>query len=156
MNYWLMKSEPDVFGVAHLKVRPGKTAPWDGVRNYQARNFLRAMKRGDLAFFYHSSCAEPGVAGIVKIVTAAYPDHTAWDPKNEHCDPRSTPDKPLWYMVDVKLVRELKRPVSLSAIKACAVLKKMRLVQRGSRLSVMPVSAREWKTILGLEKEKAK
>ena len=156
MNYWLMKSEPDVFSTAHLKARAGKTAPWDGVRNYQARNFLRAMKRGDLAFFYHSSCAEPGVAGIVKIAKVAYPDHTAWDPKNEHYDPRSTPGKPVWVTVDVKLVRELKRPVSLSAIKACAALKKMRLVQRGSRLSVMPVTAQEWKTVLKLEKEKTK
>lgn len=151
-----MKSEPDVFGTAHLKARPDQTAPWDGVRNFQARNFLRAMKRGDLAFFYHSSCAEPGVAGIVKIVATAYPDHTARDPRNEHYDPRSTPDKPLWYMVNVKLVRELKRTVSLSSIKACAALKKMRLVQRGNRLSVMPVTAREWQTILDLEREQTK
>ncbi len=156
MNYWLMKSEPDVFGIAHLKARPGKTAPWDGVRNFQARNFMRAMQRGDLAFFYHSSCAEPGVAGVVKIVKDAYPDHTAWDKRSGHYDARSTPAKPYWYMVDVKLVREFARPVSLRAIKACATLKQMRLVQRGSRLSVMPVTAQEWKIILDQEQEKAK
>jgi predicted RNA-binding protein with PUA-like domain len=153
MNYWLMKSEPDVFGVDALKARPDKTAPWDGVRNFQARNFMREMKRGDLAFFYHSSCAEPGVAGIVKIVREAYPDHTSWDPKSEQYDPRSKPDKPYWYMVDVKLVRQLRRPVTLQRIKSCAALKKMRLVQRGNRLSVLPLSAQEWKTILALEKE---
>jgi predicted RNA-binding protein with PUA-like domain len=156
MNYWLMKSEPDVFGLEHLKARPGKTAPWDGVRNYQARNFMREMKRGDLVFFYHSSCDEPGVAAIAKIVKTAYPDHTAWDPNSDHFDPKSTPERPLWFMVDVKLVRPLKRIVSLESIKAQASLKKMRLVQRGNRLSVMPVSAREWKTILTLEKEKTK
>lgn len=151
-----MKSEPDVFGVAHLKACPGKTAPWDGVRNYQARNFLHEMKRGDLALFYHSSCAEPGAVAIVKIAKAAYPDHTAWDPKSEHYDPRSTPEKPVWFMVDVKLERELERPVLLTTIKSCPALKKMRLVQRGNRLSVMPVTAQEWKAILELEKEKIK
>ena len=151
-----MKSEPDVFGLDHLKARPGETAPWDGVRNFQARNFMRAMKRGDLVFFYHSSCAEPGVAAIAKVVKEAYPDHTSWDRNSDHFDPKSTPERPLWYMVDVKLVRVLKRLVSLERIKAEPRLKKMRLVQRGNRLSVMPVSAREWKTILSLEKEKTK
>lgn len=151
-----MKSEPDVFGVEHLKARPGKTAPWDGVRNYQARNFMREMKHGDLLFFYHSSCAEPGVAAIAKVVKPAYPDHTAWDRNSDHFDPKSTPERPLWFMVDVKLVRELKQLVSLETIKAQPSLKKMRLVQRGNRLSVMPVSAQEWKSILKLEKEKTK
>ena len=154
MQYWLMKSEPDVFGVAHLKARPRKTAPWDGVRNFQARNFMRAMQRGDLVLFYHSSCAVPGVAGIAKVAHAAYPDHTAWDPQSDHYDLRSTPAKPLWFMVDVQLVRELKRPVTLEAIKATPTLKHMRLVQRGNRLSVMPVTAREWKAILKLENAK--
>jgi predicted RNA-binding protein with PUA-like domain len=151
-----MKTEPDVFGVEHLKARPGKTAPWDGVRNFQARNFMRAMHPGDLVFFYHSSCAEPGVAAIAKVVKAAYPDPTAWDAGGDHYDPKSTPERPLWYMVDVKLVRQLKRPISLERIKANPRLKKMRLVQRGNRLSVMPVGAREWKTILAMEKEKTK
>jgi predicted RNA-binding protein with PUA-like domain len=150
MNHWLMKSEPDVFGIEHLQARPQRSAPWDGVRNYQARNFLRAMKRGDLAFFYHSSCPEPGVAGIVKIVKAAYPDPTAWDPKSEHFDARSTPEKPVWFMVDVKLARAWPHVVSLERIKAETTLRQMRLVQRGNRLSVMPVTAREWKSILRL------
>jgi predicted RNA-binding protein with PUA-like domain len=156
MNYWLMKSEPDVFSLEHLQARPAKTATWDGVRNFQARNFLRAMKRGDLAFFYHSSCAEPGVAGVVEIVKEAYPDHTAWDPQSEYYDPRSKPENPTWYMVDVKFVRALKHPVALGAIKASAALKKMPLVQRGTRLSVIPVTAQQWKTILGLEKKDKK
>lgn len=151
MNYWLMKTEPDCFGIEHLKARPKRTAPWDGVRNFQARNFLRAMRVGDQAFFYHSSCAQPGIAGIVKIVRAAYPDHTAWDPDNEHFDSKSSPDKPIWYMVDVKLTREFKHPLLLSTIKANPALKDMRLVQRGSRLSVMPVTEKEWKTILKME-----
>ena len=152
MNYWLMKSEPESFSIADLKARPKKTGHWDGVRNYQARNFMRAMKKGDLAFFYHSSCETPGVYGIIEVARAAYPDHTAWDPENHHYDPKSTPERPLWDMVDVRFQREFKRPVTLSAIKAQAALKTMRLVQRGSRLSVMPVTAREWNAILKLEK----
>jgi predicted RNA-binding protein with PUA-like domain len=152
MNYWLMKSEPESFSIADLQTRPKKTERWDGVRNYQARNFMRAMKKGDLAFFYHSSCAVPGVYGIIEIARVAYPDSTAWDPENHHYDPKSTPERPLWDMVDVRFQREFKRPVTLSAIKVQAVLKNMRLVQRGSRLSVMPVTAREWNAILKLEK----
>ena len=153
MNYWLMKSEPDVFGVADLKSRPRQTERWDGVRNYQARNFLRAMQSGDEAFFYHSSCAEPGVAGIVRIVRAAYPDPSALDPKSPFYDARSTPEIPAWFMVDVKLVREMKRLIPLSELKTNAALKNMRLVQRSNRLSVMPVAAREWNAILELEKD---
>jgi predicted RNA-binding protein with PUA-like domain len=152
MNYWLMKTEPESFSIADLKSRPKKTESWDGVRNYQARNFMRAMKKGDLAFFYHSSCDVPGVYGIIEIVRASYPDHTAWDPENHHYDPKSTPERPLWDMVDVRFQREFKRPVTLSAIKAQVVLKNMLLVQRGSRLSVMPVTAMEWNAILKLEK----
>jgi predicted RNA-binding protein with PUA-like domain len=154
MKYWLMKSEPDVFGVEHFKARPRRTASWDGVRNFQARNFMRAMQRGDRVLFYHSSCPQPGVAAIATVVKEAYPDHTAWDPKSEHYDARSTPQKPLWFMVDVKLERELKRLISLEAIKAQPALRDMRLVQRGNRLSVMPVTAAEWKVILKLEQER--
>ena len=98
-----MKTEPDCFCLHHLKAKPKRTEHWDGVRNYQARNFLRAMKKNDLAFFYHSSCAEPGIAGIVKITRAGYPDHTAWHPESEHFDLKSSPDTPIWYIVDVKL-----------------------------------------------------
>ena len=153
MNYWLMKSEPDCFGLDHLKKRPKQTEHWDGVRNYQARNFLRDdMQKGDLAFFYHSSCAEPGIAGIVRIARAGYPDHTAWAAKSEHFDPKSSPDNPIWYMVDVKLEREFKHPITLATLKNNPALKGMKLLQRGNRLSILPVSEKEWKIILTMEK----
>lgn len=149
MRYWLMKSEPDVFGLHHLKAKPKRTEHWDGVRNYQARNFLRDdMRKGDLAFFYHSSCAEPGIAGIVKIVRAGYPDDSAWDPKGNHFDPKSTPANPIWYMVDVRLEREFNEVISLAEIRANPALKAMRLVQRGNRLSILPVTEKEWSAIL--------
>jgi predicted RNA-binding protein with PUA-like domain len=152
MNYWLMKTEPDCFGLEHLKAKPKRTEHWDGVRNYQARNFLRdGMQKGDLAFLYHSSCPEPGIAGIVSIARAAYPDHTAWDPDNEHFDPKSSPANPIWYMVDVKLERGFKHLLPLTAIKANPALKDMRLVQRGNRLSILPVTEKEWKIILKME-----
>jgi predicted RNA-binding protein with PUA-like domain len=152
VNYWLLKSEPATFGIGHLAARPRRTAPWDGVRNYQARNYLKTMRRGDRALFYHSSCAEPAVVGIVEVVRAAYPDPTAWDPRSGHYDRRSTPAAPVWFMVDVRLVRALKRPVTLAAIKRSRALRRMPLVQRGSRLSVMPVTAPEWNAILQLER----
>lgn len=152
MRHWLLKTEPDCFGIAHLKAKPKRTEHWDGVRNYQARNFMRdGMRKGDLAFFYHSSCPEPGIAGIVKITRAAYPDHTALDPENEHFDSKSSPANPIWYMVDVKLEREFKHLLPLTVIKANPALKDMLLVQRGSRLSVMPVTTKEWNTILKME-----
>jgi len=152
MGYWLMKSEPDVFGIGHLKARPRHTEHWDGVRNYQARNFLRDdMRKGDLAFFYHSSCAEPGIAGIVKIVRAGYPDDSAWNPKSSHFDPKSTPANPIWYMVDVKLEREFRNSIPLAALKQNSVLKDMKLLQRGNRLSILPVTEKEWNTILKME-----
>ena len=110
MNYWLLKSEPDVFGIEHLLKMPKKTEHWDGVRNYQARNFMRDnMKEGDMAFFYHSNCKEPGIAGIVKIVREAYPDHTAFDAKCKYYDPKSDPANPRWFMVDVKFVKKFKK-----------------------------------------------
>jgi predicted RNA-binding protein with PUA-like domain len=153
MNYWLMKTEPDCFSLAHLKARPKRTEHWDGVRNYQARNFLRDdMRQGDLAFFYHSSCAEPGIAGIVKIVRAGYPDHTAWNPESEHFDAKSSPANPIWYMVDVKLEREFKHPITLAALKHNPGLRHMQLLQRGNRLSILPVSVKEWNAILKMEK----
>jgi len=152
MNYWLMKTEPDCFGIDQLKAKPKRTEHWDGVRNYQARNFLRdGMRKGDLAFFYHSSCAEPGIAGIVKIARAGYPDHTAWDPDNEHFDPKSSPANPIWVMVDVKLEREFKHPITLTALKQNPALKGMTLLQRGNRLSILPVTENEWGTILKME-----
>ena len=154
MGYWLMKSEPDAFGIGHLKARPRRTERWDGVRNYQARNFLRDdMRKGDLAFFYHSSCAEPGIAGIVKIVRAGYPDDSAWNPKSSHFDPKSTPANPIWYMVDVKLEREFRNSIPLAALKQNPGLRDMKLLQRGNRLSILPVTEKEWNAILKMESD---
>ena len=152
MNYWLMKSEPDVFGVEDLVKRPEKTEPWDGVRNYQARNMMRDdMKKGDLAFFYHSNCKEPGIAGIMKIVREGYPDHTAFDTKQKYFDPKSDPKNPRWYMVDVRHVRKLKRIITLTELKTHDELSELRLLRRGNRLSVMPISKTHWDFILSLE-----
>ena len=152
MNYWLMKSEPDVFGIEDLVKRPDKTEPWDGVRNYQARNMMRDdMKKGDLAFLYHSNCKEPGIAGIMKIVREGYPDHTAFDAKEKYFDPKSDPDNPRWYMVDVRHVRTLKRIITLTELKTHDELSELPLVRRGNRLSVMPISKTHWDFILSLE-----
>jgi predicted RNA-binding protein with PUA-like domain len=152
MNYWLMKSEPDVFGIEDLIKRPDKTEPWDGVRNYQARNMMRDdMKKGDLAFLYHSNCKEPGIAGIMKIVREGYPDHTAFDAKEKYFDPKSDPDNPRWYMVDVRHVRTLKRIITLTELKTHDELSELPLVRRGNRLSVMPIIKTHWDFILSLE-----
>ena len=152
MNYWLMKSEPSEFSIDDLKNRPGKTEPWDGVRNYQARNMMRdEMKKGDLAFFYHSNCEEPGIVGIMTINKEGYPDHTAFDPDDKHFDPKSDPDKPRWFYVDVKYKRKLKRTIPLAELKQHQRLKDMKLLQKGNRLSIMPVSKKEWDYIIGLE-----
>lgn len=154
MNYWLLKSEPDVFGIDHLKSRPNKTEPWDGVRNYQARNMMRdEMKKGDLAFFYHSNCDEPGIVGIMQIVRAGYPDHTAFDPEAKYYDPKSDPEHPRWYMVDVKYKRHLKRNVTLKELRdyADTALSDLPLLRKGNRLSIMPVSQPAWEFILSLE-----
>lgn len=149
-----MKTEPDTFGLEHLKKRPRQTEHWDGVRNFQARNFMRAMQVGDQAFFYHSSTAVPAIVAIVDIVRAAYPDPTAWDPRSDHFDPKSTPEKPIWSMVDVRLACALKRPITLAELKTHAALADMRLLARGNRLSVMPVEATHWKFILTLENKR--
>lgn len=152
MNYWLMKSEPGEFSIDDLKNRPGRTEPWDGVRNYQARNMMRdEMKKGDLAFFYHSNCDEPGIVGIMTIASEPYPDPTAFDPEDAHYDPKSDPDNPRWYLVDVKYKRKLKRTITLAELKEKKPLQSMKLMQKGNRLSVMPVSRKEWDYILGLE-----
>ncbi len=156
MNYWLLKSEPGEFSIDDLTRSPKKTDHWDGVRNYQARNFMRSdMKVGDQAFFYHSNCDEPGIVGIVSVARKGYPDHTAFDPKDKHYDPKSDPSKPRWYMVDVKVIRKLKRTVTLSEIKTTPALREMKLVQRGNRLSIMPVTTKEWRTILKMENKKS-
>ena len=153
MSFWLLKSEPDVFGVDDLRASKGKTTCWDGVRNYQARNFLRAMQVGDRAFFYHSNCAEPGIAGIVTIARTAYPDATAFDRRDPHYDPKSDREDPTWFMVDVKLERKLARTISLTELKAHAskALSGLLLLRRGNRLSVFPVAERHWDFITALE-----
>lgn len=151
MNYWLMKSEPDVFGIDDLARRPNGTEHWDGVRNYQARNFLREMKVGDRVFFYHSNAQPPGIVGIAEVVREAYPDFTAWDPESKYFDPKSTPDNPRWFMVDVRFVRKFGRIITLDELRANPVLGDMPLVRRGSRLSVMPVTAGQWEAILKME-----
>ena len=155
MQYWLMKSEPDVYGFDDL--RKEKTDHWDGIRNYQARNFMRdQMKKGDLVFFYHSNCEEPGIAGIMKIQKEAYPDFTAFDPKQKYYDPKGDVSNPRWYMVDVQYVRRLKRFISLQELKQHKPLQNMRLLQRGNRLSILPIQKKEWDYILKLEKQAPK
>ena len=150
MNYWLFKTEPGCFSFADLKARPNMTEHWDGVRNYQARNFLRdRIKAGDGGLFYHSNIPEPAVVGVVEVARAGYPDFTALDPNGEHFDPKASPENPIWYMVDVRYVAALPRPVTLERIKANPFLAGMPLVRR-SRLSVQPVAPEEWRTILAM------
>ena len=139
MQYWLMKSEPSEYSIDHLK--RDKVEHWDGVRNYQARNMMRdQMKKGDLAFLYHSNCDEIGIVGVMTVHKESYPDHTAFDPKDKHYDPKSDPDKPRWFMVDVKYKRKMKRVISLQELRETKGLEEMALVRKGNRLSVMPVS----------------
>lgn len=154
MNYWLMKSEPDVFGIDHLKAMPNSTDHWDGVRNYQARNMMRdQMKLGDPVFFYHSNCDEPGIVGIMEVTREGYVDHTAFDADQKYYDAKSDPQNPRWYMVDVTYVRHLGRNISLKELKTYAdgPLMDMPLLRKGNRLSIMPVSAEQWEFVLGLE-----
>lgn len=150
ISHWLMKSEPDTFSIDDLKARGSE--PWDGVRNYQARNFMRdGMRVGDGVFFYHSNCAEPGIVGLAKVASEAYPDSSQFDPKSDYFDPGASRDNPRWMLVDVAFVRKLKRTITLKELQALPSLAEMALVRKGNRLSVMPVTAAEWKTILGLE-----
>lgn len=154
MNYWLMKSEPDVFGIDHLKAMPKKTEHWDGVRNYQARNMMRDdMKKGDQVLFYHSNCKVPGIVGIAEVVKEGYVDFTAFDPDAKYYDPKSDPEKPRWYMVDIKYKRHLTRTISLKELQEYAdtVLADCPLVRKGNRLSINPISQAQWDFILGLE-----
>lgn len=145
-NYWLMKSEPDAFSIDDLK-RQGQS-PWDGVRNYQARNFMQKMQVDDLVFFYHSSCKPAGIAGIAKVVREAYPDHTSWDPTSHYHDPKSSPENPRWFMVDIELVEKWPYILPLSALKNDPALNDMALTKKGNRLSVMPVKESEWQHIM--------
>jgi len=150
MAYWLMKSEPDVYGIDDLK--RDKVEPWDGIRNYQVRNMFRdQMKVGDLAFFYHSNCKPPAVVGIMTIASEAYPDHTQFDPKSKYYDAKSDKENPRWLLVDVKYKRKLKREITLQELKENKKLEDFRLNQKGNRLSVIPVKKSEWDLILGLE-----
>ena len=150
-RYWLFKSEPTAYSFADLLNEPERTAEWDGVRNYQARNFMRDdMKEGDGVLFYHSSSTPLAVVGIARIVREAYPDHTAWDPTSNHCDPKSTPDNPIWFMVEIQAEAELARPVTLQEIKENPRLQNMMLVRRGARLSIQPVEKEEWDEIIAM------
>ena len=152
MQYWLMKSEPSVFGIDDLARAPGKKTLWDGVRNYQARNFMRDMREGDEVFFYHSNCAEPGIVGIMQVVREAYADPTQFDKDDPHYDPKSTPEKPRWSVVDVRYVRRFNTAVPLSKLRDESALEGMKILQRGNRLSVTPVSEKHWKRICMLAK----
>ena len=150
MNYWLLKSEPHTYSIDDLK--RAKSDHWDGVRNYQARNMMRdQMRVGDKAFFYHSNCAEPGIVGIMTICREAYPDFTAHDAESTYYDPKSSPEAPRWFMVDVKFERKLERVITLKELKANSELQSLALVKRGNRLSIMPVEANDWQRILSLE-----
>ncbi|MGI9246237.1 MAG: EVE domain-containing protein, partial [Steroidobacteraceae bacterium] len=151
MNCWLMKSEPDVFGIEDLERAPKRTTGWEGVRNYQARNMLRDdFGKGDLAFFYHSSCEVPGIAGIVKVVREAYPDPTQFDRRSEYHDAKSTPAEPRWFSVDVRLERRIVPVITLPELRehARGALRDMLILKRGNRLSVTPVTAAEWRCIV--------
>ncbi|MFA7335268.1 MAG: EVE domain-containing protein [Candidatus Obscuribacterales bacterium] len=150
-NYWLLKSEEAVFSIQDLAKAPKKTTCWDGVRNYQARNFLRdSFKLGDLIFYYHSNSEPSAIAGIAEVVKEGYPDHSAFDPDDVHFDPKSDKAKPTWYMIDVKHVETFKKPLPLELLRQIPGLSEMALLQKGSRLSVQPVTAKEWKIITEL------
>jgi len=147
-RYWLLKSEADCFSWDDLTKQPRQTTFWDGVRNYQARNMLRDdFKKGDLVFFYHSNSDPNEIVGIAEVVREGYPDHTAFDPKEQHFDPKSDPEKPTWYMVDIKAKTPFARPVTLAELRTVKGLEKMALLQKGSRLSVQPVTPREWEIV---------
>ncbi len=150
MKYWLMKSEPDVFSIDTLKSK--NTSGWDGVRNYMARNYMRDnMKMGDLIFFYHSSCEIPGIAGIAKVSRESHPDPTQFDSKSDYFDPKATKETPRWFMVDVEFVEKFTSIITLSTLKSIKELEKMPLVQKGSRLSINPVTEQEFQTIISLK-----
>ena len=150
-KHWLMKSEPSVFSFENLKTSPGRREPWDGVRNYQARNFMmKEMAVGDKVLFYHSNCKDIGVAGLAKVASEAYPDPTQFDRKSDYYDPKSSKDNPRWFLVDIVWFKDIKRLLSLSEIKKAKGLENMLLVQKGQRLSIQPVTRDEFDTILRL------
>lgn len=152
-QYWLVKTEPDSFSIDDLAASPKQTTFWSGVRNYQARNFMRdEMKQGEQVLFYHSSTDPTAIVGVAEIVREGYPDHTAWDQQDSHYDAASPQDKPRWYMVDLKLVRKFARPLTLTELRKQPALAKMELLRKGSRLSVQPVSKTEFDAVLRLAK----
>lgn len=148
-QFWLMKSEPDCFSLDDLKRT--KTNPWDGVRNYQARNYMRdQMRVGDGVLFYHSSCAVPGIAGLAEVARSAYPDYTAWDTRSDHYDPKASPDNPIWQMVDVRYVRHFRHFVPLDELRAHPALTDMLVLRRGQRLSIQPVVPEHYTVVVAL------
>lgn len=151
MRFWLMKSEPDVFSIDDLANRPNQIEPWEGVRNYQARNFMREMVQGDLAFFYHSNCKEAGIVGVMQIAKTAYVDDSAFDEKSPYFDEKSTFENPRWWRVDVQLVKKFSRVITLQELKTKTELSDFQLVQRGNRLSILPVSPTQWNFIESLQ-----
>ncbi len=154
MRYWLMKSEPNEFGIDDLQNLAGQTEPWDGVRNYQARNMMRDdMKVGDSVLFYHSNCKPPGIAGIMKVAKTAYPDFTAFDPNDKHYDPKSKEETPTWFMVDVKFEAKFPQLISLDQLREQSALEDMLILRKGNRLSITPVTELEWNTILSMAEE---
>ena len=150
MQYWLFKSEPTTFSIDDLVTSPRQTTCWEGVRNYQARNFLKSMNVGDLGFFYHSNTDPPAIVGIVKVVKAAYPDAFAFDSRSRYFDPRSSPDSPRWFLVDVKFVKKFPQALPLDQLRVVKGLEKMELLRKGSRLSIQPVRPDEWQRVLDL------
>ena len=151
MNYWLFKSEPDVFSFADLKARPGGREPWSGVRNYQARNYMRdAMHPGDAALFYHSSCPEPGIAGAMTVASESYPDPTQFQPGSEYFDPKATHEKPVWQLVDVAWAKDFRRFVPLDTLRTDPALAELLILRRGNRLSITPLTAAEYRRICQL------
>jgi len=150
-QFWLMKSEPECFSFDDLMHASERSNPWDGVRNYQARNFLRdEIRVGDGVLFYHSNIPGPAIVGVARVVRAGYPDHTARDPANDHFDPRATVENPIWYMVDVQALQAFPRPISRETMKAHPLLSDMAVLKRGNRLSVLPVEPRHWSVLLEL------
>ncbi|WP_447601006.1 EVE domain-containing protein [Nitrospira sp. Nam80] len=152
-HYWLMKSEPEAFSIDDLLRSPKKTTCWEGVRNYQARNFMRSMKIGDEILFYHSNADPPAVVGTAEVVRTAYPDPTQFDPKDSHYDPDSDPRQPRWDMVDIRFVRRFMKAMSLQRLRRERTLKHMELLRKGSRLSVQPVRPAEWDAVMALAEE---
>lgn len=149
-QYWLLKSEPTSFSIQDLAQSPGQTTCWEGVRNYQARNFLKSMNVGDLGFFYHSNADPPSIVGMVEVVKAAYPDPYAFDVKSRYFDPKSISDSPRWFLVDVKLMKTFPSPLALEYLRTITGLAQMELLRKGSRLSVQPVRHEEWKCVCSL------